>query len=163
MNRAQKFIQAYRNTPWRRQINMVGTFAAFGLVATLVMLAYVWVTSNAGAYGLQVQEYQETNQQLEQEIEDAKAELGNITSNEVMAARATEMGFVPVDSNQMRYLVVPGYPGEPTPAVIPQPTAHGSGQEENLPSEYTASLLDWLQAFIYDLSVRTGSAGVGGN
>lgn len=163
MNRAQKIIQAYRNTPWRRQINMIGTFVAFGLVATLVMLAYVWVTSKAGAYGLQVQEIQETNQYLEQEIENAKAELGDITRNEAMAERATEIGFVPAESDQLRYLVVPGYPGEPTPAVIPQATPHVAGQGNTLPPEYTASLLDWLQAFIYDLSVMSGSAEIGGN
>lgn len=162
MNRAQKIIQAYQNTPWRRQINMIGTFVAFGLVATLVMLAYVWVTSKAGAYGLQVQDFQETNQYLEQEIENAKADLGDLTHNEAMAARATEMGFVPADSNDLRYLVVPEYPGEPTPAVIPQPTPHTVVQGNTLPPEYTSSLLDWLQAFVYDLSVMTGSAD-GGN
>jgi hypothetical protein len=161
MNRAQKIIQAYRNTPWRRQINMISTFVTFGLVVALVMLVYVWVTSRAGAYGLQVQEYQETNQVLERNIENAKAELGDLTRNEAMVARATEMGFVPVDSNRMRYIVVPGYPGEPTPEIIPQTTPHAAGDDQ-LPPQYTTSLIDWLQAFIFDLSLKTGSAQIGG-
>jgi len=142
---------------------MVSTFVTFGLVAALVMLAYVWVTSKAGAYGLQVQEYQATNQVLAREIENAKAELGDLTRNETMAERATQMGFVPVDSDRMRYLVVPEYPGEPTPPVIAQATPHAAVHEHQLPPKYTASLIDWLQAFIYDLSLKTGSAEVGGN
>jgi cell division protein FtsL len=162
MNRAQKIIQAYRNTPWRRQAQMIGTFAAFGVVAALVMIAYIWVTSNAGTYGLQVQEIQETNRAISQEIEDAKAELADLTSNEKMAVRATEMGFVPINPNRVRYVVVSGYTSEPTPALAEDTASQTASEPNQLPAEFTTSLIDWLSAFIYKLSLKTGSAMVGG-
>jgi len=157
MNRAQKIIQAYTNTPWRRQAQIIGTFAAFGVVVAMVMIAYIWISSNAGTYGLQVQEIQETNQALQKEIEDKKAELADITSSGPMATRANEMGFVPVNPERVRYLSVSGYPVQATPDIYgltaPQESAH-----KELPPEYTTSLFDWFQAFIYQLSLKTGSA-----
>lgn len=160
MNRAQKIIQAYTNTPWRRQAQIIGTFAAFGVVVAMVMIAYIWISSNAGTYGLQVQEIQETNQALQKEIEDKKAELANITSSGPMATRASEMGFVPVNPERVRYLTVSGYPGHSTPDIGDAPTSQELAHQE-LPPEYTTSLIDWFQAFIYQLSLKTGSALVG--
>lgn len=156
MNRAQKIIQAYTNTPWRRQAQIIGTFAAFGVVVAMVMIAYIWISSNAGTYGLQVQEIQETNQALQKEIEDKKAELANITSSGPMATRASEMGFVPVDPEHIRYLTVSGYPGQVSPDV-PGASAPKEPARQLLPAEYTTSLFDWFQAFIYQLSLKTGS------
>ena len=157
MNRAQKIIQAYTNTPWWRQAQIIGTFAAFGVVVAMVMITYIWISSNAGTYGLQVQEIQETNQALQKEIEDKKAELANITSSGPMATRASEMGFVPVNPERIRYLTVSGYPAQVTPE-IPGASAPQEPAQNELPPEYTTSLLEWFQAFIYKLSLKTGSA-----
>ncbi len=48
MNRAQKILQAYRNTPWRRQTQMLSRLAAVGVVFAFVMMVYTWMTSQAG-------------------------------------------------------------------------------------------------------------------
>jgi len=146
MNRAQKIIEAYRNTPWRKQIQMLGLFAAFGVVAAVVMIVYVWVTSLAGAYGLQVQEYQATAQALEQVIEDKNAQLADLTSVENLAARADEQNYVPVDPNRIRYIE----------AAEPQPV------QPQLPQEFTTSLIDWIREMIYLLSLETGAINLGG-
>ncbi|MBN2045667.1 MAG: hypothetical protein JW757_11645 [Anaerolineales bacterium] len=156
MNRAQKILQAYRNTPWRRQTQMLSRLAALGLVAAVVMMVYTWMTSQAGTYGIKVQEYQATALAAQQNIEDKNAELADLTSNENLALRATQMGYQPVDPNRVRYLEVEGYYPEPTLALAPPPNAAHQAivEETGLPEEYTTSLFEWLQETISRLRVR---------
>lgn len=162
MNRAQKILQAYQNTPWRRQIQMVGSVAATAVVFTLVMIVYVWVSSEAGTYGLKVQELQYEAQQIERSIEDKKVQLADLTSTENLAERAEEAGYQPVDPNRIRYLVVDGYYGDQQLQLAPPPNAvHTQDQETGLPSAFTASLFDWVRETIYQLSIRTGAVGGG--
>ncbi len=162
MNRAQKILQAYRNTPWRRQIQVLSMFGAVAAVAALVMIVYIWVTSQAGTYGLQVREYQVTAQALEQSIEDKKVELADLTSTENLAERAEQAGYQPVDPNRIRYLEVEGYYTEPPLQLAPAPNAvHTQSSEGGLPQSFTSSLYDWIRETIYQLSIRTGSAGIG--
>lgn len=163
MNRAQRIIQAYKNTPWRRQLGMFSSVVTAGLVLVLVGFAYTYLTSYGGTYGLQVQEYQTTNQYLDNEIENAKADLADITGSVPLATRAADLGYVPAQSNELRYIVVSNYPANPTPAVFAEGPHQAEGQTTHLPPEFTTSLIDWLRAFIYDLSLKTGAADVGGN
>jgi hypothetical protein len=158
MNRAQKILQAYRKTPWRRQSQMLSHLAAVGLVAAVVMIVYTWMTSQAGAYGLHVQEYQRTALAAEQNIEDKRAELAGLTGNEPLALRATQMGFKPVDPNRIRYMEVEGYYTEPKLQLAPPPNVvhQQTSEESGLPYEFTTSLYEWLQEAIYKLSVHNG-------
>ncbi len=141
---------------------MLGLFAAFGVVAAVVMIVYVWVTSMAGAYGLQAQEYQETTQALEKIIEDKKAHLADLTSVDNLAARAEEQNYQPANPNRIRYLEVEGYAGAEPLQLAPSTSASAETATEQLPSAYTTSLIDWLRGVIFELSVKTGAAGLGG-
>ena len=162
MNRAQKIIQAYRNAPWRRQLQMLGGFGAFAVVVALVLLLNIWATSQAGAYGLQVQIYQATAQAREQSIEDKKIILADLTSTENLAQRAEEANYQPVDPNRIRYLEMEGYYPEQPLQLAPAPNAvHAETPDDGLPSEFTSSLIDWISQKIYELSQRAGSAGAG--
>ena len=155
MNRAQKIIQAYRNTPWRRQTQMLSRLAAVGVVATIVMIVYTWMTSQAGAYGLQVQSYQKTALAAERDIENMRVELAGLTSNQALAARVTQMGYVPIDPNRVRYMEVEGYYAEPALQLAPSVNSvHQQAREDfGLPTEFTTSLFSWIQDAIYKLSI----------
>ena len=158
MNRAQKIIQAYRNTPWRRQTQMLSRLAAGGVIITFVLLVYIWMTSQAGTYGLHVDEYQRTALAAEQNIEDKRAYLADITSNDSLAQRAEELGYIPADPNRVRYMEVEGYYPDPPLQLAPPPSAvHQQIEDENgLPAKYTTSLIEWIQGMIYNLSVGSG-------
>ncbi len=162
MNRAQRLIQAYANTPWRRDLQLIGLFSALVVVVALVATVYVWVSSQAGTYGRQVQEIQATSQATEQRIEDLRAELADITSQENMTARAEAAGYVEVDRSKVIYLVVPGYPGRETLQISPANPEDAADRHPQLPAEYTMSLVDWFNQLIYQLSLETGSAGLNG-
>ena len=163
MNRAQKIIQAYRNTPWRREAQLIGVFAAFCLVGALVLIAYIQVTSLRGTYGLQVREIQATSQAVEQNIEDQRAQLAQLTSTDHLSERANELGFVPVEPNAADYLVVPGYPDE-SQARLDLYSIEDLQTDDGvqLPATFTTSLIDWLREEIYQLSLKTGASGLGG-
>jgi hypothetical protein len=163
MNRAQKIIEAYRNTPWRQQTQMLGLFAVFGFVAALVMIVYVWVTSMAGTYGLQVQEFQATARALEQQIEDKKAKLANLEGTSNLTERAIAAGYQMADPNRIRYLEVEGYYGPQPFQLAPSTPGQQQSQDLHLPAEYTTSLIDWMREMVYQLSLKTGSAEAGGD
>ena len=162
MNRAQKIIEAYRNTPWRQQTQMLGLFAVFGFVAAMVMIVYIWLTSMAGTYGLKVQEYQETARELEQQIEDKKAHLANLEVTASLTDRAVEAGFQMADPNRIRYLKVEGYYEQQSFQLAPHNPNELDDQKMQLPPEYTTSLIDWFGEMIYQLSLKTGSGLIGG-
>lgn len=158
MNRAQKILQAYRNTPWRRQTQMLSRLAAVGVVVAFVAFVYIWMTSQAGTYGLHAQEYQRTALAAEQNIEDKRAELADLTSNESLAKRAAKMGYVPADPNRVRYLEVEGYYVDPPLQLAPPPSAiHQRVDEETgLPLEFTTSLIEWIQQTLFSIGVGGG-------
>jgi cell division protein FtsL len=162
INRTQRFFQAYKTTPWRRQVQIIGIFSAFVVVVALVASAYLWVTSMASTYGRQIQEIQATADVVEDNIEDLTVQLSEATTTERMQALAEENGYQQLTIYSMEYLIVPGYPEE-------QPLEISSGRDslavesrEELPVQYTQSLIDWLRGVLYNISVGTGAAGAGG-
>ncbi|MEN8240545.1 MAG: hypothetical protein ABFS17_01390 [Chloroflexota bacterium] len=162
LNRAQRFIQAYATTPWRRQVQVIGLFSAFVIVVALAASAYLWVTSLAATYGRQVQEIQATAQVVEENIEDLTVEYGELTTTEIMQQLAEEKGYQPLTTRQLEYLPVAGFPEE-QPLVIPsQGLAVSAEASQNLPPEFTQSLIDWVRQVIFNVSVDTGASSAGG-
>lgn len=158
MNRAQRFIQAYANTPWRRQVQVIGLFSAFVVVVALVASAYLWVSSLAATYGRQVQEIQSTAQVVEDNIEDLSAELGELTTTERMQQLAEDQGYTPMTPWDLEYLVVPGYPEDQPLTIAPKKLSLPADSRQELPPEFTQSLIDWVRETIFKISLETGAA-----
>ncbi len=142
--------QAYRQTPWRRQMQMIGFFAA--AVASMALLAglYLNITARAATAGRMVQDLQDQRAQMQQQIEDLESQLADITSVDAMQQRATELGFAPVLPGSITYLTVPGYKGRPVVQLAPRVGAQ-FGLASRLPSAYTQSLIDWLANLLNQL------------
>lgn len=150
LKRSKKFIQAYSQTPWRRQMQAIGFFAA--VVASLALLAglYLNVTARAATAGRSVQDLQDQRAQLQQQIENLETNLASITSIENMQARATDMGFAPVQPGAMTFLTVEGYRGRVAMQLAPRAGSQ-FGLRTRLPAAYTESLFDWLGSILDDL------------
>jgi len=76
---------------------------------------------------------------------DQETILAGLTSVESMQSRAEAMGFKPIDSGTITYIVVPGYVPQ-TSVDMSQPGADSQGQSQKpvlLPA-YTESLFDWI-------------------
>lgn len=162
INRAQRFFQAYANTPWRRQVQVIGLFSAFVIVFAVVAGAYLWVTSEASTYGRQVQEMQATAQVVEDNIEDLTAYLGELTTTERMQELASEKGYKPLTTGSLEYMVVSGYPEEEPLIIAPQDPGLPVSAKAQLPPEFTQSLFEWLRGIFYRISLETGASEVGG-
>ena len=162
LNRAQRFIQAYAITPWRRQVRVIGLFSAFVIVVALAAGAYLWVTSLGATYGRKVQEIQSTAQVVEENIEDLSVEFGELTTTERMQELAEEKGYQPLTTWQLEYLKVAGYP-EDQPLVISPESAHKTTEQtQALPPEFTQSLIDWVRDLVYQVGLGTGASRTGG-
>ncbi|MCL5428887.1 MAG: hypothetical protein M1347_03660 [Chloroflexi bacterium] len=151
LKRSKEFIQAYKEAPWRRQMQMIG-FVASGVVAlALVAAIYLNITARSATAGRLVQQFQAQRADQEQRIEDLKTQLAFILSVEQMQKRARDLGFEPVSPAAITYLSVPEYQGRPSGAELAPRAGSGFGAVAPLPAAYTDSLFDWLVALFADL------------
>jgi hypothetical protein len=108
----------------------------------MVGALFLTVSSGTAVAGREIQDLNAimvANQQLNT---DLQTELAKLTSSSTMIDRALELGFRPMISDEVEYLVVPGYfeskPDILSAAALPQMSA------QTIPREYNESLLDWL-------------------
>jgi outer membrane murein-binding lipoprotein Lpp len=155
-------IQAYRQAPWRKQLQWIGLFAAMVVFLALVAGGYLSVTARAAQAGRDVQRLQSQARDVEQSIESLRTQLAELTSARVMEQRAEELGFVPVNPQTLVYLPVQGYAGRPGATLAPT-RASGAAPPPSLPRAYTLSLLEWAQDMVNLLALQTGALAPGGD
>ncbi|MBI5298323.1 MAG: hypothetical protein HY869_22840 [Chloroflexi bacterium] len=140
------FVHAYRMTPWRVQRQWIVTFLLAVITLAMVAALYLDVTAQAAITGRRIQDMTYQMSIIQQSNGDLETRLASLTSASVMEQRALNLGYRPVTTDEMEYLVVPGYvPSQPEIlSAAPKPPVNLAGN----PSEYTQSLLDWFdQAF----------------
>ena len=136
-----KLIQAYRQTPWRVQKQWIGLFTLALVLVSSVALVYLNVTTQAGNTGSEVQLLIQDANGLNRQIETDRSTLAHLTSIEEMLKRAKDMGFVPIEPDQIDYMVIPDYHPRQTAALAPAP-APEMVQAPLIRPEYTQSLWD---------------------
>lgn len=112
-------------------------------MVALVAGFYLNITTRAAAAGSDVQNMLYQIQSQEHDIADLNTQLGLISSSSVMEKRALDLGFIPISSDQIKYLVVPGYTPRETPDMAPPPD-NGVVQAPLILPDYTQSLWDYL-------------------
>lgn len=145
------FSQAFKQAPWRSQIQLVGLFLLGLVIVMLVAGIYLSISGQAAEAGLETFNLSYERRSLERTIADTKAQLALITSSSVMEQRATAMGFEPVDPTNVVYVIVPGYTGRQT-AILAPPPGITETQGAVVKNEYRESLWDWLFQGINRLS-----------
>jgi cell division protein FtsL len=142
MDTTKRLDHAYTQAPWRVQRQWVSIFLLTVLGFAMIAALYLMVTSQAAIVGREIQDLRMAIIETEHTNADLQTELARLTSSDEMETRARELGFRPVQPDQVEYLYVPGYvaPEAVELAAAPelQPSAPG------LPPEYTQSILDWL-------------------
>lgn len=150
--------QAFKQAPWRSQIQFVGLFLLGLVVVILVAGIYLSISGQAAQAGLETYNLNYKQDSLERSIADSKAQLALISSSSIMEQRAQAMGFSEADPNNVVYVMVPGYTGKQT-AILAPPPGIVNQQSTVIKTEYRESLWDWLFQGINRLSasVRGGS------
>lgn len=141
--RNRSFVQAYSQTPWRRQMQTIGIVVVAIVSLGLLAILYLNVTARTATMGRQVQGLQNERIRLQQHIESLESQLASLSSNEAMQARATASGFAPVQPGAVTYLMVEGYRGRTSVELAPRAGGQFTGVVR-LPAEYTKSLFDWV-------------------
>lgn len=146
---ATRFIHAYKQAPWRVQRQYVGAFLLMVIVISLVAALYLDVTARTALTGREVQSLRVKITALQQSNADLETQLAHDTSSAVMQQRAVELGYRPVKTGELHYILVPGYVA-PEPAIL-LAAKDMQARVNSLPEEYSQSLLEWL-----DESIQVG-------
>lgn len=145
------FVHAYRQAPWRIQMQWIGAFllGMFGLA--LVASLYLDITSQAGIAGRNIQDMTAELTVSQHANADLQNKLAETTSANTMEQRALALGYQPVEPNQVEYIIVAGY--APLKPVIFAGVPALKPAAPSQPPEYTQSLIEWL-----DQRLRTAPA-----
>ncbi len=146
---ATQLIHAYKQAPWRVQRQYVGAFLLTVIGMAMIAALYLQVTARAAAAGREIQEMRLEITTTQRVNADLETKLANLTSSAHMEQRAQALGYRPVKPGELDYIAVPGF-------ATPEPEILAAAQDvtdfsQPLPSEYTQSLLEWL-----DERVRSG-------
>ena len=149
MYRVQNITQAYSQAPWRKQLQWIGLFMLALILIAMVAGIYLSVSAQASTAGREIQIMYAEMEEVRRNIEDMESQKAILVSNAQMEKRAEELGFMRVESDEIFYILVPGYfkpeqvelagkPRSPLP-VFPK-----------VSPEYTQSLVDWLRERVFD-------------
>ncbi|MBI5842478.1 MAG: hypothetical protein HZB19_20510 [Chloroflexi bacterium] len=136
------FVHAYKIAPWRIQRQWIGSVLL--AVVTLAMIAalYLDVTAQAAIAGREIQDLTAAIAASEQASADLQTQLAALTSASVMEQRAEALGFRPMETVEVEYLIVPGYTAPKAEILAAAPLPQLSAP--TISPEYNQSLLDWL-------------------
>jgi hypothetical protein len=146
------FVHAYKIAPWRVQRQWIGNVLLAVVSLAMIAALYLDVTAQAAIAGREIQDLTAAIAASQQASADLQTELAELTSASVMEERAQDLGFIPMEPNEVEYLIVPGY-AAPKPeilAVAPQPQLSAP----SIPPEYTQSLLEWFDERITSSDLR---------
>jgi cell division protein FtsL len=144
MERVEKFTQAYREPPWRRQMQIVGVFAVVLILFALVATIYLNVTSRAALIGRDIQAMNSDIEDTALDISNLRAQLASISVSDQMERRAKALGFQPINNDETLFIAVPNYIDR-RPAELGPATAPAIAPQPAIPAEYTESLFVWMR------------------
>jgi cell division protein FtsB len=154
-----RLLQAYKQAPWRVQLQWIGLFLLALVLVASVTGVYLSVSAQAAAAGRNIQS-------LEYQIEDTNNQISDLTTNlakaqsaEKMMAKAKELGFHLLDPETAVYIEVPGFDPE-SELVMAPPRVNILSEVPVIQSSYKSSLWDWFVKNIWQMS---DSAVNGGN
>jgi hypothetical protein len=150
-----KWAQAFKQAPWRGQVQTAGLFLLGLMVVIVIASIYLSISGKAAAAGLGAYRMSSERQTLERQIADRKARIAVLTSVTVMEQRAKDLGFKRIDPTDAVYVLVPGYPGKQAVVLAAPPGIDESNRSLVLPI-YRQSIWDWLFQGINRLSESVG-------
>jgi hypothetical protein len=149
--RPDALSRAFRQAPWRIQVQLIASLAAAAIVMVALGGLYLTEASRAATAGRDVQALQVQKAELQFMIDRQLALIAQAKSVERLEQRARDLGYVPAEIGQIENIRVEGYYGPQynLPAeAAPQPLF-------DVPN-YNESLGTWLVGM---LSSVLGSGG----
>ena len=101
---AQQLVQAYKQAPWRIQLQKIGLFLLALVTVVLIASIYLDITTKAANAGVQIRILETDRVNIERKISDLNTQLAILNSSEVMEKRSIELGFVPATAEDIQYI-----------------------------------------------------------
>lgn len=149
MYQIHNITQAYSQAPWRRQLQWIGLFMLILIMIAMVAGIYLSVSAQASTAGREIQIMYSEMDDIQRNIEDLESRLAFLASHDEMRKRAEELGFHSVESDEIFYILVPGYIN-PHQAILADASGSSLPSVPTLSAEYTQSLLDWLRERVFN-------------
>lgn len=160
MESVNQFRKTYLQAPWRRQLQIALTFLLVLISVAIVAYIYLYVTTRAAAVGREIQsmrvqmsgnrslDYENKGsmpiEELIQNIASLEAELGRLTSYQVMNERAQDLGLELADPEDILYIEVPGYVAQ-SPVVMAPPPEPVIVSAAGISPDFRQSLVAWIK------------------
>ncbi|RJQ43392.1 MAG: hypothetical protein C4545_02875 [Anaerolineaceae bacterium] len=148
---AKNLVQAYKQTPRRKQIQKLGLYVLPVITLGTVFALYLVFSAQAAAAGLEIRSYLEKKEELQRTVANENTQLAWLISNTNMSKRAEKLGFSQISENNITYMVLPSYPGRSVKLTSPAPGSD-SVSDIVLNSAYQQSLGDFLSEFLFSAS-----------
>ncbi len=151
----QRIIQAYRQAPWRVQLQWIGIFLLVLVVGMVVAGVYLNVTAQATSAGTSIHDLEIERENLHISIADSRTQLAHLNSSVLMSVRADAMGYKQATQADIVYLPVPDYPGRQVVLLAPPPASQAETNSLIKPA-YKESLWEWFYQGAFNLSLSGG-------
>lgn len=144
----KNIIQAYKQAPWRTQLQWVGIFLLFLVGIAAIAGLYLSISGRAAAAGRRIQVLESDINTLQLEINDRQTFLAEISSARALSERAADLDMTLLDPRSAMYVEVPGY--QPASELVLAPAVEAQAAEKSvLLPEFTSSLWDWLKLKVW--------------
>lgn len=151
-------LQAYKQSPWRIQLQWIGLFLLGLVLVTAITGVYLSISAQAATTGRKIQFMENDIDEINNEIADLTTALASTRSTEKMLTKAENLGFKLLDSNQAKYLTIPSYVPEPDLALAP-PRVNVIAESPIVKSAYRSSLWDWFVKQFWYITDNSSSEG----
>lgn len=135
--------QAYKQAPWRTQIQRVGAFLLVVVVIAVIAGLYLNISGQSAATGRRIQNLESELANLKRENNDLQTRLGEIQSVHELSSRLDSLKMRPLTIEEALYLEVPGYIPAGGPRLAPPPVIKAEPSPVLLP-EFTSGFIEWL-------------------
>jgi hypothetical protein len=139
----QGLIQAYRQAPWRIQLQRIGIFLLGVVVIALIAGFYLDITARTTEAGVFILRSEAKKEQAQREIANLKTQLAMITSSTTMEMRARALGYERPGIDNVHYMLIAGYTGRNTAEFAPPPSP-SLIKRSLIKPVYTQSLWEWV-------------------
>ncbi len=131
--------RAFKQAPWRVQVQLIASLAAIAIVIVALGGLYLIEASGAATAGRDVQSLQLQKAELELAIDRQRALIASAKSVARLEARTRELGYTPAQAGQLDFVLVEGYYGPQ----LHVPVAADPAPQPELP-DYNETLGTWL-------------------
>ncbi len=160
MTNENRLTHAYSQTPWRKQLKLIGVILLILVCVAIIAGIYLNVTARAAAVGRQIQEMQVRVygyhyltgdsgedyvpiEELEQNIASLNSQLAYLTSYTILQERVKKLELAQIDAEHTEYLDVPGYLDRQTTTLAPPPVPVVVNASVIDP-QFKESLFEWV-------------------